>query len=179
MENKMSETAKKVYTVLNRFHQSQRALRGDGGLPNVEFFILSGLAMMLDAKNGKKCCVQVLPEADVSEEVGITLGEIIKVTGTSMSAASKKVSILEKKGLVQRNHSKTDRRNVYITLTEKGREICEKDKAEKHAMLEEIIQRMGEEDMDRLLTLASRVFDIVDEIADEQRKTIGEKGFEK
>ncbi|MDE6625071.1 MAG: MarR family transcriptional regulator [Lachnospiraceae bacterium] len=179
MENKMSETAKKVYMVLNRFHQSQRALRGDGGLPNVEFFILSGIAMMLDAKSGKKCCVQVLPKADVSEEVGITLGEIIKVTGMSMSAASKKISILEKKGLVQRNHSKTDRRNVYITLTKKGREICESDRAEKHAIIEEIIRRMGEEDMDRLLTLANSVFDIVNEIADEQRKIRGGEGFEK
>lgn len=179
MENKMSETAKRVYMVMNRLHQSKSALRGGGDLPNVEFFILSGMAMMLDAKNGKRCCVQVLPEADVSEEVGITLREIIKVTGMSMSAASKKVSILEKKGLVQRNHSRTDRRNVYITLTDKGREICEKDKAEKHAMLEEIIRRMGEEDMDVLLTLASRVCDIVNEIAQEQKRATAEKGFEK
>lgn len=45
--------------------------------------------------------------------------EIAKVIGTSRQNVSKMISILEKKGMVKLQPSKTDQRAVYVTLTQK------------------------------------------------------------
>lgn len=45
--------------------------------------------------------------------------EIAKVIGTSRQNVSKMISILEKKGMVKLQLSKTDQRAVYVTLTQK------------------------------------------------------------
>lgn len=171
MENLNSEIIKEFYRVLHRFHQCKPKFKGDGDLANVEFFMLMGISALLDEKNGRfgypECCDVTAcnpVEKTSSEEIGITLGEIIKASEMSMSAASKKISIFEKKGYIKRETSKKDRRNVYITLTDKGKEICEKEKAKKHLWAVELISRMGDEDMTTLLKLANRVFDIMDEM---------------
>ncbi len=177
----MDELEREVYKILYRFHQAQPKFRGDGDLANVEFFMLIGISAMLDMKNGKLLSGEELenefsagekkPVNRKKEEQGITLGEIIRVTGMSMSAASKKISILEKKELIERHVSKTDRRNVYITLTEKGKVICEQEKKKKCAWIQELVKRMGREDMTQLLVLANRVFEIMDEVINEQQET--------
>lgn len=179
MDQELNGIVKEVYQVLHRFHCMTTKLNMDGDLSNVEFFLLMGIAALLDAQSGK-CAF--LGDKDIissdsvsasgtddSKEAGITIGEINKIMGTSTSAVSKKVTILEKKGLVTRTTSKTDRRNVYITLTDKGKEICEREKEKKHSYLQQVIRRMGEEDMAQMLRLANRAFDILDEIEKEEQ----------
>lgn len=177
----MDELAREVYKILYRFHQAQPKFKGDGDLANVEFFILIGISAILDVKNGRLLSGEELetgfcfggkePENSKKEEQGITLGEIIRVIGMSMSAASKKISILEKKELIERRVSETDRRNVYITLTEKGKVICEQEKKKKCVWIQELVKRMGREDMTQLLVLANRAFEIMDEVISEQQET--------
>lgn len=146
MENIIEDLFKTAY----RFHQCRQKFRKDSDLANVEFFILCGISVMLEEK-----------------EEGITLGEIIKVTDMSMSAASKKITILEKKGLIERQTSKTDRRNVYITLTKEGEEICARERERKHKWLEQIVGRMGVEETGQMLRLMNRMFDIIEQTEDE------------
>ena len=62
-----------------------------------------------------------------------------------------------------------DRRNVYITLTEQGKMICKQEKERKHAWMEKVVERMGEEDMLQMITLSNRMFDIMEEL--ESRET--------
>ena len=87
-----------------------------------------------------------------------------------MSAASKKISILEKKKLIERKNSKEDRRNVYITLTEKGKEICVREREKKREWVSEIIKRMGTENVERLIELLNQTFDIMEELEKEELK---------
>lgn len=145
------------YRTLQRFHNCKPKFKGNGDLANVEFFMLMGLSMLLDMK---EC-----------EEKGVTLGEIMKTSGMSVSAASKKISILEKKGYVERRPSKTDRRNIYISLTSKGKLICQKEKEKKRLFIEQLIAQMGDEDMGQLLALSNRAFDILENIDQEQKNT--------
>lgn len=183
--DRMNELAREVYKILHRFHQAKLKFRGDGELANVEFFMLISISAMLDTKNGRLLSGEKLGTENSSngkelvsgkkEEQGVTLGEIIRATDMSMSAASKKVSILEKKGLIERHASKTDRRNVYITLTEKEKVICEQAKAKKRAWIEELVKRMGREDMKQLLVLANRAFEIMDEVVNEQQESSDER----
>lgn len=179
MNQELDEIAREVYRVLHRFHCSKQKLNMDGNLSNVEFFLLIGISALLDARAGtcafldhddaRQAAGAAVYPASGTEETGITIGEINGIMETSISAVSKKVTILEKKGLVKRIPSKTDRRNVYITLTDKGREICEREKEKKHSYLQEVICRMGREDMEQMLMLANRAFDILDEIEKEEQ----------
>lgn len=166
----MDNIIREVFKVLHRFHLGKPKFKGDGSLANVEFFMLMGLEAMLKLKNEEKNNLKQENGMHRTDEQGITLGEIIKVTGMSMSAASKKVSILERKGLIERRPSKKDRRNMYIILTEKGKDICAREEAKKHAWVEELIKRMGEEDMKQLLVLANKAFDVMDEMEKEQQQ---------
>ncbi len=174
MEYKNSEITKELYKVLYRFHTCKPKFKGDGDLANMEFFMLMGISALLDAKNGRLNYpgVEDLFEGKRAEktsqkEMGITLGEIIKTSEMSMSAASRKISIFEKKGYIKRETSTTDRRNVYITLTEKGKEVCEREREKKRIWSKEVISRMGDKDMAELLRLSNRVFDIMEEIEKE------------
>lgn len=152
-----NELISEFYSVFKRFHSCRPKFKMDGDLANVEFFMLLGLSILLEFDNSHG-------------EKGVTLSDIIKLSGMSTSAASKKISILEKKGYVKRRPSKMDRRNVYITLTEKGTAICEKDKQKKREFLQKLIAQMGEEDMRQLLYLSNRAFDIIENIEKEQRE---------
>ncbi|MGN0439053.1 MAG: MarR family winged helix-turn-helix transcriptional regulator [Lachnospiraceae bacterium] len=147
-----NKIADEFYRTLQRFHNCKPKFKGNGDLANVEFFMLIGLSMLLEQKESNE------------KEEGVTLGEIMKVSGMSVSAASKKISILENKGYVNRRPSQTDRRNIYITLTGKGREVCEKEKENKRRFIEALIEKMGDEDVSQLLALSNRAFEIMESL---------------
>ncbi len=150
-ENGMKDTIEALFKVVRRSHKCRAKFRGNGNLANVEFFILCGISVMLEGR-----------------DEGITLGELIKETDMSMSAASKKITILEKKGLIERRTSGTDRRNVYIKLTEKGKEISDRERALKSQWVEKVIERMGIDDTRQMLDLMNKMFDIIEEMEKEQ-----------
>ena len=145
-----NKIADEFYRTLQRFHNCKPKFKGNGDLANVEFFMLIGLSMLLEQK-----------ETNEKEE-GVTLREIMNISGMSVSAASKKISILETKGYVNRRPSYTDRRNIFVTLTDKGRKVCEKEKENKRRFIETLIEKMGDEDMRQLLILSNRAFDIME-----------------
>lgn len=151
----MEKLIEDFYKVLHRFHACRPKLEGHGDLTNVEFFMLVGISHMIEEKKQGE---------DKLWQEGITLGEIIKPIEMSMSAASKKISILEKKGLIERRNSTEDRRNVYITLTEKGKEICEREREKKREWMVEMIKRMGTDNTEKLIELLNRIFDIMEDL---------------
>ena len=95
----------------------------------------------------------------------------MKGTHMTMSAASKKITILEKKGFIERYVSDKDRRNVYIVLTPKGKEICEEEKAKKHAWMKEVIRRMGKRDAKQMVRLLNKMFDVMEQMELEPDET--------
>lgn len=149
----MQEVIDCLFQMLHRSHLHQPCFQKHGDLANVEFFILLGIAVMLEDR-----------------KESVTLSDIVEVTGMTMSAASKKVSILESKGLIKRNASTQDKRKMCITLTEKGKEICDSERKEKHAWISEVISRMGIEDTKLMLTLLNKMFDIIEDI--ERERTV-------
>lgn len=149
----MEEIIGYVFQILHRSHVHKPCLQQHGDLANVEFFILLGISIMLETSKN-----------------GVTLSEIIEVTGMTMSAASKKISILEKKGFVKRSVSKEDKRKVCIILTEKGEEVCEKERIEKQVWMSEVVSRMGIENAKQMLDLLNMMFDIIEDM--EKEKTV-------
>ena len=151
MEVNDEELTKELLRVLQRCHHCKPKFKGDGDLANIEFFMLLGLAAFIEQK-------------EKSGESGVTLGEFVKAGGMSLSAASRKISIFEKKGYVKREASKEDHRKVYIHLTQKGLDICEREKQKKNQMLRELIAQMGETDMKQLIVLSNKAVDILENI---------------
>lgn len=155
----MEKIVVELFNLLHRVHRCRVKFQKQGDMANVEYFILVAVAVVTQGR----------PE-------GVTMKELADMSHTTMSAASKKIRILEEKGLIERRISKTDRRNSYITLSEKGKAICEKERKRKNDWLLKVISRMGEDDMEQLITLSNRMFDIMEtlEIEDSTEELKGE-----
>ena len=147
----MEQLTVDLFQTVHRFHMERMNFQKHGNLASVEFFILLGISVRLENKKDE-----------------LTLSEIIKTTGMTMSAASKKISILEKKGLLERKASDKDKRKICIKLTEKGHEICQNEKTQKYKWMENVIERMGEEDTRKMLDLINKMFDIMEEMEQEK-----------
>ena len=69
---------------------------------------------------------------------------------------------LEAKGWVEREHSKTDRRRVHVTVTEKGRQDLEIRRREFEDRAAAFLKQLGEEDTNELVRLLRRTNQIID-----------------
>lgn len=79
----------------------------------------------------------------------------------SKPAASRMLNVVEEKGLIERISEKEDRRRVFIELTTYGKELYEKEINEYQDVCYEIVEKMGNKEMNELLELGNRFFDII------------------
>lgn len=61
-----------------------------------------------------------------AENHQITMSELANILGVSAAAVSQMIAGFEKKGLLQRVHSKTDRRTVYIQIVPEAIDMFQK-----------------------------------------------------
>ena len=85
-----------------------------------------------------------------------------------MPAVSQMLNSLEGKGLVARSMAKNDRRAVFVCLTEKGKALLEQNRKEIFSILDEAEHRLGTENLNQLIELSARLFDILLEIEKEK-----------
>ena len=85
-----------------------------------------------------------------------------------MPAVSQMLNSLEGKGLVARSMTKNDRRAVFVCLTEKGKALLEQNRKEIFSILDEAEHRLGTENLNQLIELSARLFDILLEIEKEK-----------
>ena len=62
---------------------------------------------------------------DKGEDGKITISELAKKTRVLPSAISRTLKRLEEKGYVERTVNKNDRRNTYVEITDRGREVAQ------------------------------------------------------
>lgn len=84
----------------------------------------------------------------------------------SPSSLSQILKTVEEKGFVERHRNHADSRAVSLELTEKGRALAMKFSHSQNAFLDELIDRLGEEDVDDLIRILTKVFDFMSEKAD-------------
>jgi len=85
----------------------------------------------------------------------------------SKPAMSQLLKRLEKKGYINREIDKADRRKISVTLTPKGQEILAGTKDYADKMLDTVIARFGEDNLLQLLELFTRLTDISEEVKQE------------
>lgn len=117
-----------------------------------------------EISKGEFWALKIIQKANLQNESGCgvyvsTIAEHLKVTP---SAISRMLKGLEEKDLIERKVDKNDRRNTYVTLTEKGKKVTKKVEAEMNELTKSIISSMGEEDSKTLIRLFNKLVDTME-----------------
>lgn len=99
-------------------------------------------------KDGGSCCGVTLSQCHVLMELdsrgGLTLSDLASLTGIDKSNLSRTVDSLVQEGSVERIISKEDRREIRISLTEKGKKSSEEINSTCDAYYSELFSRIPE-----------------------------------
>ena len=79
----------------------------------------------------------------------------------SKAGVSKMLGVLEKKGYVNRDVDKNNRRNLIITLTEKGKNAVSSHYKKYDELLIQIIQQLGEDDTKKFVKYVNKFSDVM------------------
>lgn len=92
----------------------------------------------------------------------LTPSELADRAWVSSARIANILRALEAKGWVEREHSKTDRRRVHVTVTEKGRQDLEIKRREFEDRAAVFLEQLGEADTNELVRLLRRTNQIID-----------------
>lgn len=115
--------------------------------------------------------------ASETEDQGVPVSALV-ARGGSAPAVSRLLRTLAQKGLIERSPSKQDRRRVDVRIAPRGREVLAQTRGHFTAALERVVERMGEQDADRLLSLLEE-FCAAAETIQETEKEIHQTGERK
>ena len=102
-----------------------------------------------------------LPRFDVMAALwrrrdGVTMSELSRMLLVSNGNATAVVDRLEKDGLAKRTQSATDRRTIYVALTDEGLRQFEQLAADHEGEVNKLFARLTEEDLDALTEILKR-----------------------
>jgi DNA-binding MarR family transcriptional regulator len=95
---------------------------------------------------------QVALLAAIKHSPGVTVGDLATGERVSTAAMSKRVSRLERGGLVERTPSESDRRRVGLTLSEEGQRVLRRVRSRRTAWL---ASRLGSLSPDELAAIGA------------------------
>ncbi len=110
----------------------------------------------------------------LSECGSATVVKLSDAVGVTPPTATRMCDRLLKKGLISREVSKDDRREMNLQLTERGRELIDKVARERHTAINELLAKLPEADYRQLAEVFSRFADSMGN-APEQDWTTGWK----
>jgi DNA-binding MarR family transcriptional regulator len=81
----------------------------------------------------------------------LTMSQLAELLDVSVASATGIVDRMEKKGVVERRHSESDRRVVEVHVTDRGEGASQALRAERQVRLSRLLAEMGDEDLAALL----------------------------
>lgn len=103
-------------------------------------------------------------------ENNVGLSDIRGYLSISKGAVSQMLGSLEKKGFINRDIDKSNRRNLIVTLTPEGRRILEQQYNEFSDRLEKIVSRLGEDDVKQMIKIVNHMIEITNELNSESEQ---------
>ncbi|MGM9533357.1 MarR family winged helix-turn-helix transcriptional regulator [Intestinibacter sp.] len=97
------------------------------------------------------------------DSIGVKTSDIGNCLFMKKPATSKMLNSLEDKGYINRFSNRRDRRVTYIDLTAKGIDLLEKHHKQMTEYGNQIIEKMGKEDVEELIRLLNKLSDIIEE----------------
>ncbi|WNS46721.1 MarR family transcriptional regulator [Paenibacillus sp. MMS20-IR301] len=95
---------------------------------------------------------------------GLMVSKLSELMQVSRPTASQMVGTLEDKGFIERVMSETDRRVIYICLTDSGKAAFGSRMELYSDVLAEIIEKVGREEIDQLIATCGRLMEAVNEV---------------
>ncbi|MEG0855167.1 MAG: MarR family transcriptional regulator [Terrisporobacter sp.] len=99
---------------------------------------------------------------------GMKTSDLTKDLCITKPATSKALNILEEKNYIERTSNKSDRRIVYVKLTSEGENFLKDQNKKFENFTCNIIEKMGEEDTDNLISLFGKLYDVIEELQSEK-----------
>lgn len=94
----------------------------------------------------------------------LTAVEVTRALAASASGLTGKIDRLEDQGMIERQSDPMDRRAVRLALTEKGRSVADEAFSLTLELYRRIVDRLGEEDLDKLDSLLESILGRLDEL---------------
>lgn len=135
--------AEKIYQVMQKFQKLGMNSKFAGEMPRSEIIMLKMINI------------------NTSKTEGVTISTLSERLEITKSAVSQMINVLEDKGYVERITTKSDRRIVYVRLTEVGEQSLEKSLQSLLKSLNQVFEKMGEEDTETLFRLLNKLYLIV------------------
>jgi DNA-binding MarR family transcriptional regulator len=145
-------TIKEFFSVINEIRKSKYKHKVCE-VSHVEFFMMGAIY------SGKK--EKFLEQ---KSEKGIKVSDLTKLMKGTKSATSKMLRTLEEKDYIIRISDEKDKRNVYIKLSAKGEAIFLQSINSMNQYVESIIDKMGMEDIEQLISLLNKLCKTMDEV---------------
>ncbi|MGL5695342.1 MAG: MarR family winged helix-turn-helix transcriptional regulator [Peptostreptococcaceae bacterium] len=162
--NISEEKSKELLTVITNINKLAHKGFRRKSMPNREFILLKTIDHL---KNND--------ETDEYKDKGIKASELSKCLMIAKPAISKVINALEEKGYVERIADKSDRRVVYINITEAGISILDEENKRFEMFTKRVVEKMGEEDTDEMIRLFKKMYDSIIEIEKEENCIKGEE----
>lgn len=96
-------------------------------------------------------------ETDCAREK-MSISKLAKVLHVTTPAVSRTLKGLEEKGFVLREIDKEDRRNIFVELTDAGKNILRTAEAEMNDFTDTVVHNMDREDMEKLIDYLQQFF---------------------
>jgi DNA-binding MarR family transcriptional regulator len=96
---------------------------------------------------------------DISKDNLVSLSVLRERIGLAPSTITPIITLLEEKGLIERNIDKNDRRNITLRISPKGEEYTNKVQKEIKDKMSKYIEYIGENDTKQLIRLISKTTD--------------------
>jgi len=118
----------------------------------------------LDIQISELVVMQKIAESESCSPKMIGVSEIQKDLYITKAAVSQLLNSLEKKGYIHREIDPADRRKIIVSLTPQGKVVSFAMKAHTDMVMDKIIDRLGNDDIEQLLRLFNRFADIAEEL---------------
>ena len=100
---------------------------------------------------------------DDDANAGVRVMKIKEYSHVSLPAVSQQLRSLEDKGLVERNTTAEDRRVTLVSLTPAGQKILDHIKIGTDAVIEELVQKVGEANIREYIRLSNQITKTLEE----------------
>ena len=153
--NPQDSQEEKLLMVFENIKRLTNRSKWTDSIPQGEFLMMFVINVMMKKER---------TGSDVPEYPGVMVSKLSELLQISRPTASQAVSSLEEKGYVERSMSATDRRVIYIGLTKQGQAVFDQRMTRYSCILNEIVAKVGREEVDQLITTCERLRNVVDEV---------------
>ena len=126
---------------------------------------------------GELMVMSMIAQRATDSDKNVNVSDIHDNHHMTKPAISQMFNALEKKGYINREINKNDRRKVKVTLTPQGEDILKKTKDSLDQTMDTLIARFGEDNTRQLIALFTRLADISEDMKREaqQKDKTGDK----